>query len=85
VHAGRIDLRLLEVFLAGRGRAEMIEIGLHPAEPSPAPAAGSPADGWEDPLAELRPNELHMLLTAELASLMDRHQLRLGRLSELAA
>jgi predicted glycoside hydrolase/deacetylase ChbG (UPF0249 family) len=101
-HAGRIDVRLLRVFLedcpncrpsengtvpfgpgtTGRsGTPSCTEIGLHPGF---APPAGSSADGWRDPLARSRPQELQLLLSTELADAIQSQRLRLGRLSALA-
>jgi predicted glycoside hydrolase/deacetylase ChbG (UPF0249 family) len=80
-HAGGIDLRLLRLFLASAGDARLIEIGLHPGEkPGKAPPEEC-ANGWFDPLAHMRPNELRMLTSAELAAALEATPRRLGRLA----
>jgi chitin disaccharide deacetylase len=95
-HAGRIDLRLIKVFLAHVGRSETpsqerrsetpsyCEIGLHPALALSAESPPDIADGWHDPLAAYRPRELQLLLSPELAEALYARQRRLGRLSALA-
>jgi predicted glycoside hydrolase/deacetylase ChbG (UPF0249 family) len=80
-HAGRIDLDLMQTFLAGAGEG-CTEIGIHPGLPQ-LPPAYHDADGWHDPLADARGEELALLCSAELASLLEARQIRLGRLSEL--
>jgi predicted glycoside hydrolase/deacetylase ChbG (UPF0249 family) len=84
-HAGRLDMRLMRLFLGRRGRFRLVEIGMHPAEPrGPTPAAERD-DGWDDPLRGFRPRELKMLLSSELIEHLQWRRLRLGRLGELAA
>jgi len=63
----------------------LVEIGLHPAEAAPPAAPAQTADGWHDPLAGLRPGELRMLLSPELAEYLQSQRVPLGRLSDLAA
>jgi predicted glycoside hydrolase/deacetylase ChbG (UPF0249 family) len=77
--SGRLDLRWLRAFL--RRPFGLVEICLHPAQPAPGPA-GSPADAWHDPLADLRPQELKMLLSADLGEELIARQVKLGRLSQ---
>jgi predicted glycoside hydrolase/deacetylase ChbG (UPF0249 family) len=85
VHAGHIDMRVMRVFLGHSGGFRLVEIGLHPAEAAPPAVPAQAADGWHDPLAALRPRELRMLLSPELAEYLQSQRLRLGRLSDLAA
>lgn len=83
-HAGRIDLGLIQQFLAGAVGTHLTEIGLHPGlNPEPGPASAAP-DGWNDPLARLRPGELDLLTSPELADLFANSSVRLGRLGNLA-
>lgn len=76
-HAGGVDLRLLRLFLTGASDARLIEIGLHPGEAPPEDRSA----GWLDPLAQARPNELRMLLSAELRDYLKSSGRRLGRLA----
>ena len=46
--------------------------------------ANGNADGWHDPLAHFRPQELQTLVSSELPEFLQTHHLRLGRLSDLA-
>jgi predicted glycoside hydrolase/deacetylase ChbG (UPF0249 family) len=83
--AGRMEMGRLRAFLDGRrgqfpDRGELIEICLHPAEADGTAAVA----GWHDPLAALRPQELEMLVSAELAEYLLARDARLGRLSRLA-
>lgn len=82
--AGRIDGRLMRLFLAGAGRAECIEIGLHPGLPSDAADKAADADGWHDVLAPWRSYELKLLESRELVRLLKQSGCSLGRLSQLA-
>ena len=76
--AGTTSLDTLSTFLAAVRDFRLAEIGLHPsARPN---AAGQAADGWHDPLADLRPRELEMVLSVELEELLAAHGCRLGRL-----
>jgi predicted glycoside hydrolase/deacetylase ChbG (UPF0249 family) len=81
-HAGRVDLQLVRQFLASGRRARLIEIGLHPA--SAGVTSDSPADGWGDPLATVRPRELEMLTSPQLVGVIRAHGMSLGRLSGTA-
>ena len=81
--AGRIDARLMELFLARAPGGELSEIGLHPAAPGYDADRGEILDGWLDPLASLRPGELALLESAELPGKLKARQLKLGRLSQL--
>jgi predicted glycoside hydrolase/deacetylase ChbG (UPF0249 family) len=85
VHAGCIDLERIGVFLQPPAAAEVVEIGLHPAEVAPPTTGGVMADGWHDPLAAQRPGELQLLLSGELQQYLGTCGYRLGRLGELGA
>jgi predicted glycoside hydrolase/deacetylase ChbG (UPF0249 family) len=82
IHAGRIDMRLMKLFLTA-GRRNVVEIGLHPALVAPSPRRDDP-DGWTDPLAAERPKELDMLLSPELNDFLLSKGIQLSRLSDLA-
>jgi predicted glycoside hydrolase/deacetylase ChbG (UPF0249 family) len=84
-HAGRIDAGLMERFLIRSPGVDLIEIGLHPSEATADSAACGNPDGWFDPLAKLRPNELALLESAALPRLLKARHLTLGRLSQLSA
>ena len=78
--AGRIDLPRLDAFLACGRRFHLTEIVLHPAQ-SPAGAAADDPDGWHDPLAELRPKELQLLISAGLVEHLEERHWWLGRMA----
>jgi len=80
VCAGGIDRRMMRLFLRSGQQFSLAEIGLHPAERAADPSAEQLADGWSDPLALLRPNELRLLVSADLPALLEAEHLRLGRL-----
>lgn len=80
-HAGRIDLELMRVFVTAQPFGT-IEIGLHPGT-APAPDAAAVNDSWSDPLAHLRPGELALLESPELAELFAAHGVRLSRFAHL--
>jgi chitin disaccharide deacetylase len=80
VHAGGVDLPLLQRFLASSRTHVLVEVGLHPAEAADRILPKDNADGWHDPLADLRPGELQMLISAELPRLLESSGWRLGRL-----
>ena len=88
-HAGRIDLRICELFLRASKGQGIVELGLHPG----SPAAQCEDDQrsvptlsrWHDPLAALRPAELALLKSPTLVETLLRHRCRLGRLTALAA
>jgi hypothetical protein len=83
-HAGRIDIDRMREFLGGN-EPGLIEFGLHPGSAPAADLADSVADGWTDPLAGHRPQELALLASDGLANLLASRPIRLARLSELAA
>jgi hypothetical protein len=76
--AGTTSLETMRAFLAAKHDFRLAEIGLHPGI-VPDAAASSP-DGWHDPLAQLRPHELELLVSAELEELLAASGCRLGRL-----
>ena len=82
-HAGRIDLPTMQRFLNISRHATTIEIGLHTGHTFDSTTPTEIDEGWHDPLAALRPNELQMLQSDELIDLLDSQQLSLGRLSRL--
>ena len=80
-HAGRIDFQRVHGWLSGPIPYRSIEICLHPgAAPNRLDQA---ADGWNDPLAALRPNELQLLISPELPDFLFERRIQLGRLSLL--
>ncbi|MCE5266417.1 MAG: ChbG/HpnK family deacetylase [Planctomycetaceae bacterium] len=81
MHAGNINLDLLRVFLVSGRKHRSIEIGLHPAEPSAPTTPADWLDGWHDPLAAMRPDELRMIVSDELPATVERSGRRLGRLT----
>jgi predicted glycoside hydrolase/deacetylase ChbG (UPF0249 family) len=80
-HAGRINLDLMGQFLDAAGGNSLVEVALHPAEPSEDLTPEEQAAGWQDPLAASRPNELRLLVSAELAGYLESAGWRLGRLA----
>ena len=88
-HAGRISFDLLQTFVTSAGRG-LTEIGMHPGCPilhgaPSAPHGASHDDGWHDPLAHSRSEELSVLTSSELVELLESQHIRLGRLSEIAS
>jgi chitin disaccharide deacetylase len=79
-HAGGVNIPLMRRFLAGAPPNRLIEVGLHPSEPSTV-TPEERADGWHDPLALTRPGELNMLVTEPLTTLLESSGWRLGRLA----
>ena len=82
-HAGTVDLGAMESYLA-LIRGGTTEIGIHPGM-ADEHAASPRADGWSDPLSTLRPRELELLCSSELANVLARRKLSLARLSDLTA
>jgi predicted glycoside hydrolase/deacetylase ChbG (UPF0249 family) len=75
--AGTTSLETVRAFLAAMRDFQLAEICVHPG----ARPAVKAADGWYDPLADLRPCELEMLVAADLEELLAARGCRLGRLS----
>ncbi|HEY2839106.1 MAG TPA: ChbG/HpnK family deacetylase [Pirellulales bacterium] len=84
-HAGRIDARVIARFLQSARGPGLIEIGMHPAASPTSSAPGDEQDGWQDPLAYVRPDELALLESKELCELLSARRMKLGRLSTLRA
>jgi hypothetical protein len=82
-HAGRVNLRLLQLFFTSAREDRLAEVGLHPGEEAGELPPEDRANGWRDPLARARPNELRMLTSAELAVVLEASERRLGRLAQL--
>lgn len=82
-HAGRVDLDAIRQFLE-LADGGLTEIGIHPGEAGDDPA-GLVAEGWDDPLAKLRPVELQSLTSQELLDLLVNLHVDLGRLAECRA
>jgi predicted glycoside hydrolase/deacetylase ChbG (UPF0249 family) len=80
-HAGRVDLRLVQQFITSGHGCRLIEIGLHPATDATA-SNDEPVDGWHDPLAHHRPQELRLLTSPALVEVLRSRGLALGRLTE---
>lgn len=80
-HAGRVDLRQISRFLR-TVHPGLTEIAVHPGE---RPLDPEFADGWDDPLQDWRPREMETLTSPALAQLLEREQVRLGRLQQLTA
>jgi predicted glycoside hydrolase/deacetylase ChbG (UPF0249 family) len=76
--AARVDIDYLRRALTGPQPFSLLEVCLHPAASRATELAGR-GDGWDDPLAALRPAELRMVLSAELADFLQSQHLRLGR------
>ncbi len=78
VHAGSIDLELLWLFLAGDRGRWLVEVGLHPGEGGGITSPQDWLDGWHNPLAAARPDELRMLVSDELPALLESSGSRWG-------
>jgi len=79
-HAGSVDANLLRKFLQCGNPCKLVEIGLHPGEVAEETPTQNIADGWDDPLADSRPNELRMLVSDELPTILESEGWQLGRL-----
>lgn len=80
-HAGHVTFDLLRRFVSRVSHRRSLEIGVHPGA-APVPLEPSEiADGWQDPLGELRPHELKLLQSEETVELFACKGLRLGRLA----
>jgi predicted glycoside hydrolase/deacetylase ChbG (UPF0249 family) len=82
-HAGRVDIRTIDLFLGAAGRDSVVEIGLHPGFEDERIRPSEICEGWHDPLAALRPRELALLESPLLAERLRSRGVRLGRLSNL--
>lgn len=80
-HAGRVDLPMVNTFLAEPVARKIVEIGLHPGATPSGNDTDDIAAGWGDPLAGIRPNELDLLTSDGLIQFLESHGWRLGRLS----
>jgi predicted glycoside hydrolase/deacetylase ChbG (UPF0249 family) len=81
-HAGRIDINIMRRFLCHAQNCDKSEIAFHPGESRSDGAADHDSDGWHDPLASSRPQELRLLCSSELADLIATEGFTLGRLQE---
>ena len=81
--AGTTTLETMRAFLAGVPDFQLAEIGMHPGGRSEMDIAAATAGGWHDPLADLRPRELEMVVSDELEELLAARGCRLGRLGSL--
>jgi hypothetical protein len=78
-------MRLLRLFLtSGRG-LRFVEVGLHPGQPAQDISPVEQANGWGDPLAGSRHEELRMLTSDKLPRWLEGTGWRLGRLQLLGA
>lgn len=81
-HAALIDTGLVDRFLRLAAGCRQIEIGMHPG--CRADVHDNHLAGWTDPLANLRPAELGLLCSADLAPVLVAHRVHLGRLGPCA-
>ncbi|HEY4307871.1 MAG TPA: ChbG/HpnK family deacetylase [Pirellulales bacterium] len=82
-HAGRVDIRTIDLFLGAAGQNRVVEIGLHPGLEDERIRPSEICEGWHDPLASHRPRELALLESPLLAERLRSRGVRLGRLSDL--
>jgi chitin disaccharide deacetylase len=80
--AGRIDMRWIRIFLSHK-TFRLAEIGIHPGNEVARASPREEGDGWHDPLASGRSQELRLLASAELADYLEQQSIRLGRLANL--
>ncbi len=80
-HAGHIDLALMRRFLASSRKFRLVEIALHPGEAREPESPQERINGWRDPLADVRPAELEMLVSDALPRLLAASGTQLGRLA----
>ena len=80
-HAGHVSLDVLRRFVADVPRGQSLEIGLHPGLSPSEIELNELADGWLDPLENLRPQELALLQSHDAVDLLASAGLRLGRLA----
>ncbi len=82
-HAGKIDIRILDLFLKHAGQGGMIEIGVHPGCDEVRIRPHELCEGWHDPLASQRSSELALLESPLLAERLRSRGVKLGRLTDL--
>ncbi len=78
--AGRVTLGQIRAFLSAARPFRTAEIVLHPGQPVPE-APQEAGDPWYDPWSDRRPQELQLLLSAELAECLEQTHVRLGRMA----
>lgn len=81
-HAGLVTLRTLRKFLSYPSRGQWTEVGLHPAVEG-CQHTPQVSDGWNDPLAAHRPQELAWLCASKTVDLLNSQGFKLGRLSSM--
>lgn len=78
-HAGRISLAVVQQYLRHAPRTGVVEIAWHPGMRPDLASSPSNDDGWHDPLASARPDELQVLTGTDLPDLLERGGWSLGR------
>jgi predicted glycoside hydrolase/deacetylase ChbG (UPF0249 family) len=87
-HAGRITAPVFAEFLSSArkqaaSRYDHVEIGMHPGLPQATTAPQDHFDGWDDPLASVRPLEWQLLTSPDLRAVIAKAGFELGRLASL--
>lgn len=82
-HAGRLNLRTIDLFLSRAGSDRTVEIGMHPGLSDERVRPNEISDGWHDPLSARRPEELALLESPRLAERLKSRRVTLGRLADL--
>jgi predicted glycoside hydrolase/deacetylase ChbG (UPF0249 family) len=77
-HAGLMMPSTLSRFVSCMQPGGTYEIGVHPGRAAPSTSSGELADGWFDPLEEMRPIELAVLCSEEVKSLFRQRRLRMS-------
>lgn len=83
-HAGRLSLDVLRDSIRHLRPGSTLEVGLHPAQHACAPADRDVREGWHDPLADLRPDELAMVQSSALFDVLVSAKVHLGRIAWLS-